>query len=267
MVRQLDSVSSRLRQAADLPQADVLQWLNNQQQRRVMRRRAVACVLCGWLLMLTAALIGAAVSIYLRGEIRDFLSGELPLGKTGVLDPNYVPGILVAVTLLLLLGGLCAWWTERIPGFQRTLSAIEWSTAGDAVTRLLRMGCTFPEAYRTAAEVVKTNRVRSWLIWTAKRIESGGPELDERVTSSGDTAIVESLVAGDDNAPDRRWKLASDHFFHVAQRRLTLLLQTVPMIATILSGLIVWLAITSTLGVMWRAAGSMMQDLGGGYMP
>jgi len=264
VVNRLDPVSSRLRAAGDEQRASALQWIDNQQRRRVMRRRAKACVIGGWLLMVTAALIGSVVSIYMSSQIQAILASESSPEVNTVLSTRYVPAILLGITAVLMIGGAIMWFVQLVPGLSRTVSAIDWAAASDAVMRLVRAGVNFPEAFRAAADVSTMRRNQRWLIETARRIESGGPELNEHSVATGDAAIVETLVSSLPNEPDRRWKVAADHFVHVAQRRLALLLQTTPMIATILSGLIVWLAISSTLGWMWRAVAALLQDMGMG---
>lgn len=263
--RRLDPVSARLREAGSGHSASAMEWMQSQQQRQTMRRRAKACVFGGWMLMLTAALISTAVSMYLANQIQAIVAGELETAIPSVIAYNYVPAVLLMVTGIVLIGGIVCWWTQRVPGLSRTASALEWSAAGDAVTRLIRAGCTFPEAFRAAADVAMTRRVHRWLMDAARRVESGGPELAEHSLSYGDTAVIETLVGATESAPDVRWKVAADHFFNVAQRRLALLLQTTPMIATILSGLIVWLAISTSLGWMWRAVAQLLQSMGGGF--
>jgi hypothetical protein len=70
------------------------------------------------------------------------------------------------------------------------------------------------------------------------------------------------MIDAADVEPQRQWQVASDHFLELASRRLVLLLQSTPMIATIVSGLLIWISISTTLGWLWTAVAQMLQGLG-----
>ncbi len=257
---QLDPVAERLAAAGDQQSRSFLEWLEGQHQRKIMRRRAVFCTIGGWLLMTAAAIVSSLVAISMSQDIREILEGELD--QQVPMTVVYLPMLLVVISLFLVVGGLVGWIAEKIPGFSNTVSAIDWSATSDAVTRLLSIGCTYPEAFRTAAKVVRSRPSRKWLIQAADRVERGGPEVAPTPYSSGDAAVLELLIDAAQFEPQRQWKVAADHFLELARRRLVLLLQSMPMIATIISGLLIWIAISVTLGWMWRAVAQMIRGLG-----
>jgi hypothetical protein len=167
--------------------------------------------------------------------------------------------VMICLAGTLLLGGGLAWLADAVPGLRSVRSAIEWSTAADAISRLLSIGCTYPEAFRTATKVVGGRAGRNWLEDAARRVERGGGELSG--TATGDAVIAELMVDADRDRPIEQWRITSDHFFDVADRRSNLLLGTVPIVATILSGIFVWASISASLGMMWRAVAEMIGGL------
>jgi hypothetical protein len=260
--RKLDPVAERLASAGHRQSSSVLQWLEGQHRRRNMRRRATLCALGGWILMTTAAIVSSVVALHMSHDMREIFQGGLWPPGSGVPKSIVVlPWVLVSVAVLLVVGGLLGWAGGRIPGFSKTVSAIDWSAASDAVTRLLSVGCTYPEAFRTAAEVTRSKPSRKWLLQAAERVEQGGPQVMPASSSDSDAVVLESLIDAAQSEPQRQWKVAADHFFELARRRLVLLLQSTPMLATIISGLLIWIAISVTLGWMWRAVAEMCQGL------
>ena len=259
--RHQDAVAERLASAGDWSTPSVIEWLDAQQERAMMRRRATACSLAAWLLLVTAAVVSFAVAFTMSREARSIFSEtfESPVSPTSTLV--LIPAGLALVAGVILIGGLMSWWNGQFPGWSRTVSAIDWSASSDAVARLLAVGCTYPEAFRLAADVTRSHSSRSWLQQAADRVEQGGPHVVPSAYGRGDTAMLEALVETSRQQPDRQWRIAASHFLEVATRRLVLLLQTMPMVATIVSGLLVWIAIASTLGWMWRAVGEMMRSL------
>ncbi len=259
--RPLDAVAKRLAEANSYESSSVLEWLEGQQQRSAMRRRAALCTAGGWLLMSTAAVVSSVVAWKMSGDIREIFSGMMGPESTVPGAVDFLPWLLVLIATVLVVGGIVSWFGESIPGFSKTASAIDWSAASDAVTRLLSIGCTYPEAFRMAATVARSKPSRTWLIQAADRVEHGGPQVSPNQHSIGDAAVLELLIDAAEFEPQKQWKVAADHFLEVARRRLVLLLQSVPMIATIISGLLVWIAISATLGWMWRAVAEMIRGL------
>jgi hypothetical protein len=241
----------------------VIEWMAAEQERAIMRRRATWCAVAGWLLMSTAAVISFVVAMVLSGEAQEMFTetySGVNIGATSSLV--IVPALLGLTAAIVVVGGLVAWRGGWFPGWSRTMSAIDWSSVSDAVARLVAVGCTYPEAFRLAAEVAKSRQSRSWLRAAADRVEHGEPAIATASLERGDTALLESLVETAQHEPARHWSLAANHFLEVATRRLVLFLQSMPMISTLVAGLLVWIAIASTLGWMWRAVRVLMQDMG-----
>ena len=258
-----DAVAKRLAAAGDAANHNVIEWMTAQQERTMMRRRATWCAVGGWVLMAAAGVVSCVVATVMAGVGREMLTEPYPSPNVGLASSLEVVPVLLGVTAAaIILGGILAWWGEWFPGWSRTISAIDWSSVSDAVARLIAVGCTYPEAFRLAAKVARNRHSRSWLRAAADRVEHGEPPIATASIQRGDTALLESLVEPAQHEPARHWSLAANHFLEVATRRLVLFLQSMPMISTLIAGLLVWIAIASTLGWMWRSVRVLMQDLG-----
>lgn len=265
----LDPVAERLAAAGHERASDVLEWLERQQQREAMRRRAQWCTAGGWLLMTTAAVISSLVTILVSGTARQALGTDniASWSEFAVLEQDVpvmvviAPTLLVMVTLALIVGGLIGWFGERLPIFSKTAAAIDWSSTSDAMTRLLSVGCTYPEAFRTAAKVARSAPSRQWLNAAAQRVERGGEVVVPSPHARGDAAVLELMIESSHGEPQRQWRVAADHYLDLAQRRLVLLLTSTPMITTIISGLLIWISISATLGWLWGAVAQCIRGL------
>ncbi len=261
VTRPLDPVAKRLAAAGNENADSVIDWLAGQQQRGIMDRNAMWCTAGGWIGMTVAAIISSAVAVRLSLDARTLFSqGWLPDSHVPW-SVIYLPIVLVAIAVFLTVGGSIIWWMGGMPGLRTTRSAIDWAAVSDAMTRLLSVGCTYPEAFRTAAAITRTRSSRGWLTRAAARVERGEGKFCASNDARGDSAIVELLVDPGDCDPARQWQMASDHFFEVAQRRLILLLGSMPVLSTILSGLLIWVSISATLGWMWKAVAEMLAGL------
>ncbi|WP_146460917.1 hypothetical protein [Rubripirellula tenax] len=259
--KQLDSVASYL---ASVPghSPSAIGWLDGQRELGEMRRRAVFCVFAAWLMLTVAAIVAAVTALMMSANVRSIFDEQFRDDLGSILAIVYVPWILFSIAAVLLVGGLVALLSGYFPGLRSTRSALDWSSAADAVSRLLSAGCTYPDAFRVAAAAMPSSESRGWLIHAAERVEKGmSPTLENNV-ARGDTAVLELMLGAVNDQPQHQWSLATEHFFVVAKRRLMLLTHTVPMITTVLAGFLIWVSISTTLGWMWKSVGSMVNGFG-----
>ncbi|TWU51362.1 hypothetical protein [Rubripirellula reticaptiva] len=265
----LDSVASLL---ATVPgnSAIAIEWIESQREIETLCRRAKLCLFSGWLMLTLAAIVSAVVAwVMSRSVVEifqdpfgiDMTSGEL-LSMSSMSVVIYTPWLLAAIAVALVLGGLTGFVSGRLPGLHSTLSALQWSSASNAVTRLLSAGFTFPQAFRATAQTLSRGHCRSWLLHAADRVEAGKTPVSNLPNTSGDVAVLELLLGAAESQPQAQWQLASDHFLEVGRRRLMLLSHSVPLIATVLTGFLIWISISATLGWMWKAVGSMVNGFG-----
>ena len=257
----LDPVAKRLTEGNDGNETVVLQWLTGEQLRLDMRRRAKWCAVAGWLLVSLTAIAGSAIAAYFGHYVQQLFIGDVFTELTPPLSIAYTPKAMMIFAGLVVIVAPFAWLVGRVPGYSKTLALIDWSASSDAVNRLLSVGCAYPEAFRTAAKLTTTKPSRRWLLQAADRIERGGDAIEETAGGTVDSLVLESLVGTAGVEPQDQWQIASEHFLDVAQRRLVLLLQSTPMIATIVSGLVLWISISVTIGWMWRIAAQMIRGL------
>ncbi len=255
-----DAVMNRLISAGDQHATSSLNWSQANQIRRSLRRRAFGCIFGSWLMVFAASLVGTIVAWTFSRSAEGMFNDGMPV-ITIVLPP-----ILLVVTVGLLVIGVLALINQSFPGHATTKDAIDWWSTGDAVSRLLSAGCTYPEAFRTAAKVAKTRSIRRWLIQSANSVEQGSMKFDgdhstNDVPRKGDASLVELLVQTSGNDASGGWRIVADHFAEVARSRLALLLGTAPVLSTLLAGLIVWVSISATLGSLWRQAISSISGL------
>ena len=265
----IDPVTSRLAAAEHTEPSLIIDWLEARQARDHLRRRAFWCNLGSWLLVTAAAVIGSAVAVKFSYDTRRaFGQGELNLGYSyfEVAQPpvaiQLVPPLLTSIAAVLLMGGLLAWMLGRFPGHSWACSAIDWSNVSDAVWRLLAVGCTYSEAFETAEKVSRSPANRQWLRQAKQQVELGKSEF-KSAGGNGDAMMLEMLVTDGDTPPCERWRLAETHFGGVARRRVAMLQATVPIVATLVAGLLIWLSISATLGWMWFSIGKMIGGLSG----
>lgn len=226
-----------------------------------MRRRATLCAIGAWSLMGSASLISCLVVFYMSRETRQFLGNELGLTVGPYSSLRVVPIALGLATTFILLGGIVAWLWRKYPGWSQTVSAIDWASISDAVARLLAVGCTYPEAFRLASGLTRLAIHRAWLRDAADRVERGESEFHPTGNGRGDASILEALIATSGNQPDLQWEIASQHFFDLANRRLVLQVQSMPIIAMLVSGLLVWISITCAISWMWKISVEMIGGL------
>ncbi|WP_442506567.1 hypothetical protein SH528x_005417 [Novipirellula sp. SH528] len=263
MVKKLDAVSQRLIASGADHEASVLQWLDGQQQRRNMTKRAIWSTAGGWLLVIASGIVASLVAIKISIDVQDITSTTQ--GMFGDVETPqrvlWVPYVTVVISILLIGFAVIGILRGALPGYRSTKSAIQWAAASDAVSRLLAAGYTYSEAFTAAASVVKQGTAYGWLNDTIRRLERGESEVGLTSWSRGDAALLEAIVDGATISPERQWQIASDHFSEVAQRRLVLLTQLMPLFSTVVAGGLIWIAVATTLGWFWYTVSSMIGGL------
>ena len=257
-VGKLDAVAQRLAAGDSDAAASLLAWTDSKYSRKLMIRRAFWCSFSSWLLVSAAALVGTWVSWMFLAHARDLVD---------VYDfeqPTFaiiMPRVFTVISVILIAGGVIAWMTGNFPGFNKTKNAIDWAGNSEAVSRLLSAGCTYPDAFKAAANVAQTKESRDWLTQAASRVERGGPEIGTTDSFGGDAGIVELLLESNFAHPSEKWQIASEHFDNVSRHRSALLIGTVPVLSTLVAGIFVWVSISATLGWMWSGAVEMIGGL------
>ncbi|WP_345683017.1 hypothetical protein [Novipirellula caenicola] len=244
-------------------EASALQWLDGQQQRRNMTKRAIWSTTSGWLFVIASGFIASLVAIKISADVRAITTttqdmwGEVDTPQRVL----WVPYVTVAISILLIGFAVVSIIRGGLPGYRSTQSAIQWAAASDAVSRLLESGCTYSEAFTVTGKVVKPGAAKGWLQDAVRRLERGESDVGLTAWSRGDAALLEAIIDGATSRPEQQWQIASDHFSEVAQRRLVLLTQLMPMFSTVVAGGLIWIAVATTLGWFWYTVSSMIGGL------
>ena len=263
----LDEVASTLARK-EVPAEEILEWMDEYRFHRSISRRAYWCVMFGWLLVTSAAIIGCLTSWYTGGQLTNLVeaaSFEESLDFVNVDSQRlsflrFMPMILACIAGVLLLGGLIGFAIRRFPLLSWVQSAIDWSLASRAVSRLLSSDCTYPEAFQAARHICKTPDCRWWLQHQAARIEQG---MEPKFQTSGanDATTIELLIQDGQVSAPRQWQIAGSYFLDAAKQRLGLISSAIPVVATLCAGLLVWLAIASTMGAIWGSLNGLIRGL------
>ncbi|TWT51197.1 hypothetical protein Pla22_39740 [Rubripirellula amarantea] len=253
-----------------------MHWLAGQVQRSRMRRRAWVCVMMAWSTIAIAAVASAATAYMMANNIaaifdsnsaslnnfHDPYANPHPLPDRGF--SNVVPGLLLAIAIMVLAAGAITLLRRRLPGIQSVIDSLDWATGCDAVARLLHQGCTYSESFSLTAGILRDGIVRDWFAEFAARTNRGQPFFASQQLIEGDAAMLRLLVSSDEHTEvpasslPERWTTAANHFESVSQRRLGIMTHFIPPAATLMSGLLVWIALSASLGWMWRAMGSTL---------
>lgn len=251
----------------------LVRWVESRQACQFMRRRATWCTVSAWAFLSGAAIVSSVVAITMSNRVRGIFSDQVTGDEFSLMTIAWTPWILSVIAALVAIGGFAALVSGWMPGYRSTRSAIDLSLVCEAVTGLLSVGVPYPDAFRAAAKIAPRGEAQHWLIGAATRVESGqspgvtaslGPEsslpASKAMSFSGDVAMLELLIASADDHPAGQWSIASHHFRDVAGRRLSLLTQSLPLITTLLAGLLLWVSISSTLGWMWKSVGNIVNN-------
>ena len=259
-----DAVTRRLQLAPSQNPEAVVGWLEHQLERDGMRQQVWTCALKAWITITGIAAASTAIAWYFQAttanamQIFDFSNANAGSLSEGL--HSYMPMILLTTTMLLLTMLPLAWAFGRLPGFSSALSSVDWATTGVAMSRLLTIGCPYPEAFRTTAKAIACSGQRQWLLDAANRVEAGGQAIPEDCHQAPGSAILHVILSTQRSPMQREWQLASEHYLEVAQRKIGLITGAAPVVATILAGTILWLSISTTLNAMLTAFRSFMED-------
>ncbi|TWU37561.1 hypothetical protein Q31b_43490 [Novipirellula aureliae] len=265
-IGKLDPVAQRLIATGDRSSEwqshQLIDWLRMQAHRHSMIRQVFWSTFGAWLLVTAASVISCLIAIQLSIDLKN-MSDETGLSSDNADWWRWIafPAATVIIACFFLIGGIVGAIFGVFPGYRSTRSAIDWACASDAVSRLLQTGCTYPEAFATTARAMKTRRIRNWLERSANRVEQGGSVLEKNSQARKDTAMLEALVGPTVKEPAYQWGLASEHFLHVAESRLTLIRQTAPLLSTLVSGVLLWFTLNLSLGWLWAMVADLISGL------
>lgn len=128
--------------------------------------------------------------------------------------------------------------------------------------QLLSLGIPYPTAFRLISNSLCCESHRKWLEQAAKNVEAGQPALAEDSYKRPDTAVLHTVMSDPDSMAQSDWEAVAQHYDFCAKRTMSLLLAALPVAATLIAGLILWLSITTTFGDFLKTLTSSIQQLG-----
>ena len=252
-------------------ESEVLRFSVSHQERVQIQNRIWWYGVGSWLMVVTAATVGAVFAFMLNDFVvgildevdEDWFASEL----SQPWPPKTIAPLMALIAFVAtatMIGGLIY---KRLPGTFGTTVAADWANVCDAVGLLIQSGTTYPNSFRAVASIVRTSETRKWLLHLAERIETGraGPisKIAASRYTSGDSAMVAVLVDHGDQDPSAGWNVATRHFDRIARRRFELSRTMLPIFSTLVAGLLFWLSMVGTLGWMWRQILNLLRGLTG----
>ncbi len=263
MVATLDPVAKQLVAKGEEHTASALQWLEAEQYRRSMSRQAFFTCIAGWLLISVSCVVSSFAALRMANDLNQLISGKSMSFRYDIdrldhasdinapLRLRFIPTALSALTVAWIAGGLIAFFSGAYPGLRSAKSAIDWASTTDGVSRLLAAGFPYSDAFESVSQTIRAKNPRQWLARKSTQLKQGEGAMGLNPWSRGDATVVEAMIDGARNEPETSWRIAADHFDHIAHERLAMLTQLGPMLATVVAGIVVWIGIATTLGWLW----------------
>lgn len=243
-----------------------------------MRRRILAALLGGALLIAISAVLGLVMLSMLSGAMFDLIAEfeiEQPLELVVLTRAAWMglPSLVVlscSVALVVWLrrfpsvGSVAERVCDFIPLAGRALAAIDLAEMSDALSRLLAAGHPYPAAFDGAAGAVSSIRLRRWL-WQASAALQQGASVDvvmQRLPLSAGVlpALVGSLGPAPEQ-PDQAWQIAARSVYEIADRRSDRAARLLPPVAVVCAATTAWLGL-SVLILGFNSMFQMITSLG-----
>lgn len=267
----IDPVLGKLRElsqgASGKSETVALRWLEAQELRRTLLSQTKRCLVASWLILFGFASASAIVATLLHQQIKttfefsdSYFAVEIVSDKAWI-----VISVLWLIAFAILILGLIGLASNRFPGLRSTRAAVDWASTSDAIARLLSSGCSYPDAFQLARESLSTTRFGDqpaayWLLLARKNAEQGRPFVSENSLARGDAALLDLLIDPIAQQPDIQWAEAARQYDKIAIGRRDLIVNGVPPLTTVLSGILLWVSVSSSMSWVWR---SMQEMIGG----
>ena len=270
---------------------EIRNWLDFCLMRDVLRKKAATCALMGWvsvtvLTMLCTLMLGY-FQISTSKMLRFLASFHDPQGnndatipfrpwEASLVEPLTDPqGASLTALLqpwlpLICLISLCiacfllplAWKQNLIPGFRSLRNSINYMTLGQAMSQMIGLGLPYPRAFRASAETLPKSPLQGWIYRAADSVEAGQSLLPATMPCRAEDTALLNLIQRTDSETQNEWLLIANHYEAAAKRQLSLLAGAVPVAATLISGLILWLSVSFSLGSFWGSLFKQISDFG-----
>lgn len=286
-IAKTDLITQQLTASSNANPSALYNWVEYCTQRDAMLYRTRSCALASWLLVFSVATFSTLMAWHFQKstlEAMELLNDGKPTDESFsgtsftypsevmladqtthqiVLTGNsqYLMPSLLLICLVFALMPI-AWRINFIPLFRKLRNDIDWTTIGQAMGQLTPLGIPYPVAFRLTAESLRCKSHRKWLERAAQNVESGQPVIGENLSHQPNTAVLYAVLTNCDSMAKEDWKVVAQHYDSCSKRTLSLLLAAIPVAATLVAGVILWVTITSTFGDFYSTLYSTIQQFG-----
>jgi hypothetical protein len=263
-IAKTDKISEHLAASSNADASALISWAQYCSQRDAMQHRITSCALTSWLLIFSAAALSTIMAWHFQTStlkvMEVFNDGSVADGSR----TNNSQYLIVFLVLTCVTFGVLpfAWKKNFVPLFRKLRNDIDWTTIGHAMGQLTPLGIPYPVAFRLIATSLRCESHRKWLQHAAQNVEAGQPVSPADRPSHPNTAVLHAVLSNPDSMSQDDWNAVAQHYDSCSKRTLSLLLAAVPVASTLVAGMILWLAVTSTFGDFLRTLTSSVQQLG-----
>ena len=259
-----DAITKQLAASPNADESALLGWSEYCTTRDAMLHRTTLCALAGWLLVSSAAILSAIMAWHFQNSTLELLEVLNDGPTTDASLSNSSRHLLAFLVLTCVVFAILpfAWQKNFVPFFRKVRNDIDWTTIGHAMAHLTPLGTPYPAAFRLTAASLRCQSHREWLERAARSVEAGQPVIPADRPGHPNTAVLHAVLANPDSMTQDNWNAVAQHYESCSKHTLSLLLAAVPVAASLLAGMILWLAITSTFGDFLRTLISSVQQFG-----
>jgi hypothetical protein len=259
-----DQITQQLTATSTADPSALITWMAYCSQRDAILHRTTNCALASWLLVFSAATLSTLMAWHFQKSTLEvmeiFNNGNIADGSFSGITRYVIPFLILTCLVFGLLP--FAWRKNCVPVFRKLRNDIDWTTIGHAMGQLTPLGIPYPAAFRLTAASLRCESHRKWLERAAQNVEAGQPVIPADHKNHPNTAVLYAVLSNPDSMAQDDWNAVAQHYDSCSKRTLSLLLAAIPVAATLVAGLILWLAVTSTFGDFFRTLTSSVQQLG-----
>ena len=259
-----DQITEQLAASSNADASALISWAEYCSHRDAMLHRTTMCALASWLLVFSAATLSTIMAWHFQNSTLEIMAvfNDDPAANGFLSNTSrYLIASLVLTCVVFAILPF-AWRKNLVPVFRKLRNDIDWTTIGHAMGHLTPLGTPYPAAFSLTAACLRCQSHRKWLERAAQSVEAGQPVIPVDGPVPPNKAVLQAVLANPESMTQDNWNAVAQHYESCSKRTLSLLLAAAPVASTLLAGMILWLAITSTFGDFLRTLTSSFQHLG-----
>ena len=256
-----DEVAAKIKASPSADPEAFIGWSQHCIERNELLSKAKSCAISNWIAVTTMAVLSTLITWYFQISTHEAIDSLSPNNASSITFHEFAPLALFALSCVLCIALPLAWFLNYVPGFRGLRTAIDWTTTGNAMGRLLSLGCPYPTAFRITASSLQCRAQRHWIKDAAVRVEAGRPAIPEDISCTSETAVLVTILSRADSIAQQDWRVVSEHYDASAKRKLSVLLAATPVASILIAGGILLFSISTTLGTFWGSLSSLVFQL------